>query len=69
MVSSVLELIIVCGWCRPLQMVPSAYIFFSFLTDGVVRFGINNCLLTVSSLVDGSLCMFFSFISDCDVRT
>ena len=77
MVSSVLELIIFCGRCRPLQMVPPAY-FFSFLaddvvrillqinlfTDGVVRFGMNNCMWTVSSLADGALCIFVSFLTD-----
>jgi len=43
-------------------------IFFSFLTDGVVRFGINNCLWTLSSLADGAVCIFFPFLTDGVVR-
>jgi len=38
-------------------MVPSAYILF-ILTDGVVRFGINNCLWTASSLADDVVCIY-----------
>jgi len=33
-------------------------IFFSFLTDGVVPFGINNCLWTVSSIADDVVCIY-----------